>query len=84
MPDEFDRLQAVMPDVLVRKIDLLLPVLLGAGDFDDGHCGSFDELHVVDVLLHFLLLQDELDLSKQSQRVQSKLLVLGGDGDIDV
>ena len=44
-----------MRPILVGKIDLLAPVFLSAGHFDDGHCGCFDEFYILYVLFHLLL-----------------------------
>lgn len=54
-----------MFDILISKIYLFAPIFLGASDFNDRHCGSFDEFNTLDVLLHFFLLQDELDLPQK-------------------
>lgn len=64
-----------MIDVLIGEVNLLPPVFVRAGDLDDRHRGSLDEFHALNVLFHFLLLQDKLDLAKQFDRVELGLLV---------
>lgn len=73
-----------MINILVGKVYLFPPIFLGTGHLYDWHCCSFDKFHILDVLLHLFLLQDELDLSQQLQRVHLKLFFRRGYSNIDV